>query len=267
MTTAKLRIAKLQQVELHWREDGDPSGRPVVFANSLGTDLRLWDAVIPLLPTDSRYIRFDKRGHGLSSAPAAPYSLQDLSADTEELLEQLDVQNCLFVGLSIGGMIGQLLASKRPDLIRALVLSNTAAKMGDANTWKDRIAAIEANGVESIAEAVLSRWFAPDFLSKPEVGVWRQMLCRTPQAGYLGCCHALANADLCAQTSELKLPVMGIAGSQDGASPAELVQATVNSIAGAQFHVMDKVGHLPCVENPSEYANLIKRFIKETAHA
>ena len=267
MSDQKIRIVNLKHADLHWREDGDANGRPVVFANSLGTDLRLWDAVLPLLPTGLRYIRFDKRGHGLSSCPAAPYSMQSLCDDAEQLLDHLGVQDCLFVGLSIGGMIGQALAAKRPDLIRALVLSNTAAKMGDAATWNDRIAAIEADGIESLADAVLSRWFAPTFLAQPEATAWRNMLCRTPQTGYVGCCHAIADADLSAQTSQLKLPTMGIAGSEDGASPAEIVRATVDSIADSKCHVMQGVGHLPCVEDPTSYAQLLTAFIKETQHA
>ena len=113
-----MRVADLGDVKLNWREDGDPSGQPVVFANSLGTDLRVWDDVIPLLPDGFRYIRYDKRGHGLSSSPTAPYTMDQLVGDAEALLTLLGVKQTTFVGLSIGGMIGQGLASKRPDLVR-----------------------------------------------------------------------------------------------------------------------------------------------------
>ncbi len=123
-----MKIAELDKIKLHYRIDGNPDGKPVLFANSLGTDLRLWDAVLPLLPQDNCYIRYDKRGHGLSECTPAPYSMGTLVRDVEQLMDHLNVKDALFVGLSIGGMIAQGLAVKRLDLVRAMVLSNTAAK-------------------------------------------------------------------------------------------------------------------------------------------
>ena len=258
-----MRIAKLPKCALHWREDGDPDGRPVVFANSLGTDLRVWDAVLPHLPTGLRLIRFDKRGHGLSACPPAPYALADLVADTEALLDHAGIRDCLFVGLSIGGLIGQGLAARRPDLIRALVLSNTALKMGTPEMWLDRVATIEAGGIEALAGPILERWFSPAFLATDAVDAWRHMLTRTPQAGYLGCCHAIAGADLTSTTARLTLPTLCLAGSTDGASPAEQVRATAALIPGAAFYEFAGAGHLPCVEQPAGYAARLTDFMEE----
>ena len=258
-----MRVAVLPEVALHWREDGDPCGRSVVFANSLGTDLRVWDAILPHLPPGLRLIRFDKRGHGLSSCPPAPYALTDLVSDAEALLDQIGVRDCVFVGLSIGGLIGQGLATRRPDLVRALVLSNTAVKMGTPEMWGDRIAAIEAGGIEALAGPILARWFSPAFLATDAATAWRHMLTRTPQAGYLGCCHAIAGTDLTATTARLTLPTLCLAGSADGASPAEQVRATAALIAGAAFHEFPGVGHLPCVEQPVDYAARLTDFLKE----
>lgn len=249
---------------LHWREDGDPNGRPVVFANSLGTDLRLWDAVIDILPQHHRYIRFDLRGHGLSDVGQSPYEMSTLVDDAEALVEALDLGAVTFVGLSIGGMIGQGLAARRPDLMNRLVLSNTAARMGTPEMWADRMANIERHGLNGIADGVLDRWFGPAFRARPEVAMWRAMLTRTPQQGYLGCCAAIAGADLTATTQTLTLPVMGIAGSEDGASPADLVRATCDLIAGAHCHVIAGAGHLPCVETPKEFAALLIPFLEDT---
>ena len=165
-----MRIARLQSADIHWCEDGDPEGLPVFFANSLGTDLRLWDKLVHLLPKQGlRLIRFDKRGHGLSSCPEALYSMDDLVRDAEGLLDQIGVTNCVFVGLSIGGMIGQLLAHRRPNLIKGLVLSSTAVRMGQADMWRDRIARIRAGGMDSIADAVLDRWFFRKFPAEQRV--------------------------------------------------------------------------------------------------
>lgn len=261
-----MRAVNANGVTLHVQEDGDPNGAPVLFANSLGTDLRLWDAIIPLLPQGLRLIRYDKRGHGLSGCPDGPYSVDDLASDAAALIEALDPGPVTFIGLSIGGMIGQTLAARRPDLVRALVLSNSAAKMGDPATWADRIAAIKADGLAAMEAAVLDRWFGPAFRAKPEAALWGTMLSHTPQAGYIGCCAAIAAADLTANTTTLRLPTLAIAGSHDGASPPDLVAATAALIPGAQVHLIDGVGHLPCVENPTAYAAVLNPFLKEHAY-
>lgn len=260
-----MRAVHANGVTLHVQETGDPSGVPVVFANSLGTDLRLWDALMPLLPKGLRVIRFDKRGHGLSGCPDGPYSIDMLTSDAEALIEGLELGPVIFVGLSIGGMIGQNLAARRPDLIRALVLSNTAAQMGDAATWNDRIAAIFTDGLASMEGPILDRWFGPQYRETPEAALWGAMLTRTPQAGYLGCCAAIADADLTETTRALQVPTLAIAGSHDGASPPALVQATAALIKDADFQVIEGTGHLPCAENPAAFAAVLNPFLKEHA--
>lgn len=261
-----MQIAKFDDVRLHWREDGDPAGRPVVFANSLGTDLRLWDKVIPLLPQNLRLIRWDKRGHGLSSCPDAPYSMGTLIHDAERLLDQLNVRDCVFVGLSIGGMIAQGLAIKRLDQIRALVLSNTAARIGTADMWQDRIDQIRTNGLVPLAEQILDRWFSRDFRNTSEIEAWRNMLTRTPVEGYTGCAAAISRTDFYTPTSGLRLATLGIAGSEDGATPPNLVRETVALIPGSKFELIRRAGHLPCVEAPERYAEILTGFLKEIGH-
>lgn len=261
-----MRGIEVNGVTLHVQEDGDPNGTPVVFANSLGTDLRLWDALTPLLPAGLRLLRYDKRGHGLSGTPDGPYTMDDLTSDVEGMIEAMGLGSVTFVGLSIGGMIGQNLASRRPDLVHALVLSNTAAKMGDPASWNDRIAAIETAGLASMEDAILDRWFGPRFQSTPEAKLWVAMLSRTPQSGYLGCCAAIANADLTETTRTLDLPTLAISGSHDGASPPDLVAATAALIPGAAFQTIEGAGHLPCVENPTAFAAILTSFLKEHAY-
>ncbi|KUP92906.1 3-oxoadipate enol-lactonase [Tritonibacter horizontis] len=261
-----MRMAKLKHTALHWREDGAADGPVVVFANSLGTDLRLWDAVVDRLPKHLRLIRFDKRGHGLSACPPGPYSIDDLAADTLELLDHAAVAQCTFVGLSIGGMIAQALAAQAPERITALVLSNTAARMGDPAMWQQRIDAINAGGIQALSDAVMERWFAPGFLASQAHLPWRHMLERTPRAGYIGCCQALAGADLTATTQQLSQPTLGIAGSLDGASPPALVEATIDLIADSRFTLIEDTGHLPCVEAPDAFAGALTDFLKELGH-
>ena len=260
-----MRTMQANGVTLHLREDGDPAGAPVVFANSLGTDLRLWDALLPLLPDGLRFIRYDMRGHGLSACPAGPYAMDELIADAEALVGGLDCGPVTFVGLSIGGMIGQGLAVKRPDLVRALILSNTAARMGEPAMWADRIARLRQGGLESMADAILDRWFGPAFRRTADAALWRAMLTRTPIEGYLACCAAIAGTDLTDRTATLTLPTLAIAGSEDGASPPDLVAATAALIPGAACHTIPGAGHLPCVENPAAYAAILSPFLKEHA--
>ena len=250
---------------LHYRVDGPSDAPTVIFANSLGTDLRLWDPVLPLLPDDLRYIRYDKQGHGLSTLGDGT-DIADHADDAIALIEALADKPVVFVGLSIGGLIAQTVASRRPDLVRAVVLSNTAARLGTVESWQARIDAISGHGLEHIADAVMERWFAPAFRATPKLALWRNMLTRTPAEGYIAACKALSKADQTTATAALRLPALAIAGDADGASPAELVKATAALIPGSAFHVIPGTGHLPCVENPAAYAAILSPFLRAHAH-
>ncbi|MGR3565652.1 MAG: 3-oxoadipate enol-lactonase [Heliomarina sp.] len=261
-----MQFADLGEIRLHYQVDGDPDGAPVVFSNSLGTDLRLWDKVLPLLPAGLKFIRYDKRGHGLSSMPKPPYSMGSLVRDAELLLDHLGVKECAFVGLSIGGMIAQGLAVKRLDLVRSLVLSNTAAKIGTAEMWQERVNAVLRDGIEPMADNVMERWFSREFRNTVELELWRNMLTRQPVNGYAGCSAAIAGTDFYTPTSGLRLPALGIAGDQDGATPPDVVKETIDLIPGSRYHLIRGAGHLPCVEKPEEFAQVLTDFLKETGH-
>lgn len=249
---------------LHYRLDG-PAGAPVVvLANSLGTDLRLWDALLPLLPQGLRYLRFDKQGHGLSDLGQAD-RIEHHAADVAALIEGVAQRPVLMVGLSIGGLIAQRLAADRPDLVQALVLSNTAALLGTAQSWQDRINAVEDVGLGGFADAVMERWFAPAFRATPALALWRNMLVRTSPEGYIAACHALAAADQTRATAALNLPTLVVAGGADGASPPEVVQATADLIVGAEYHLIPDAGHLPCVETPGAHAAILGPFMERHA--
>jgi 3-oxoadipate enol-lactonase len=248
------------------QDEGPENGPVVVFANSLGTSLSLWDSLCERLPSSLRRVRFDLRGHGGSSVPDEPFGMDDLVADAEGVMDALGIKDAAFVGLSIGGMIAQGLASKRPDLVRVAVFSNTAAKIGDPDLWNDRIRAIEVQGLEGIADGVMERWFGKAFRATDEVKFWRQMLVYTDPRGYIGCCRAIAGANLRSSTAALRLPVLGIAGAADLSTPPAVVTETIASIPGARLEVINGAGHLPCVEAPDKYASLIMQFLEETDH-
>ena len=261
-----MKMAEVNGVKLHYRIDGPSDGVPVVFANSLGTDMRLWDPILPLLPEGLRILRFDKRGHGLSDCPKAPYSMGHLVSDAEALMDQFGFKDALFVGLSIGGLIAQGLSAKRHDLIRAVVLSNTGAKIGTREIWDERIKGVQTGGIESLADAVMERWFSKEFLASPDLALWRNMLVQQTDVGYAGCSAAISGTDFFASTAALRLPTLGIAGSEDGATPPDLVRETADLVPGSKFELIRKAGHLPCVEQPEQYAEILTKFMKEVGH-
>jgi 3-oxoadipate enol-lactonase len=261
-----MRVANLKDLRVHYTDEGDPNGAPIVFANSLGTDLRLWDKIVPMLPGGMRIIRYEKRGHGLTQETPGPYKMGTLVSDLEQLLDHLGVRDCLLVGLSIGGMIAQGLAVKRMDLVRAVVLSNTGAKIGTTEMWDERIAAVRKGGIEVLADAIMERWFSRPFRQTDEFHAWRNMLVRQTLEGYAGCSAAISGTDFYTPTSGLRLPALGIAGSEDGSTPPDLVRETVDLIPGSKFELIRGAGHLPCVEKPEDYARILNAFIADIGH-
>ena len=171
--------------------------------------MRVWDKVIPSLPKGLMIIRYDMRGHGLSDCPEAPYSMSDLVSDVEALLDHLNICDCFFKGLSIGGMIAQGLATKRLDPIRAMVLSNTAAKIATPAIWQDRIDSIRATGIVPVSDTTMSRWFSPKMQASSAMSPWHNMMHATRPEGYIGCAHAISSTDFIAPRQHLGFPLWG----------------------------------------------------------
>lgn len=254
--------------DIHARSDGatDPAAPTVVFANSLGTDLHLWDAILPHMPPALRLVRYDMRGHGRSSVPPGPYSMGALVAEAEAVCDAMAVRDAVFVGLSVGGLVAQGLAVKRLDLLRGLVLTATAAKIGHAKFWADRIAAVQTQGLEAIADGIMERWFGRDFRAGPDLARWRAQFAQTSPNGYAGVCAAISGTDFFSTTATLRLPTLGIAGAEDATTPPDLVRETLDLIPGSRFQIMRRVGHLPCVEDPATYAAHLTTFLTEIGH-
>lgn len=253
-------------ISLQVREDGDPHGAPLVFSNALGCDLRIWDGVVAQLPPGLRIIRYDTRGHGRSDCPPGPYAMGTLIRDAEALMDALEVRDAVFVGLSLGGMVAQGLAVKRLDLIRGLVLSHTAAKIGLPAHWDARIEAVKAGGTAAISDMLMARWFTRKFRDSAPALAIREMLESQPREGHAACCAAISGTDFYTPTSGLRLPCLGIAASEDGTTPPDLVRETVDLIPGARFALMRRAGHMACVERPEDYAELLTGFLKDIGH-
>lgn len=254
---------------LHVLDQGPKDGRAVVFSNSLGTDLRVWDRVVALLPAGMRIIRYDKRGHGLSDCPPrGTWGMGDHVADAIAVMDALGAKDAVFVGLSVGGMIAQGVAAERPDLVHGMVLSSTAAKIGSPDMWDDRIVALEKDGIAAMADGIMERWFSKRFRGdeQAEMALWRNMLTRTTLDGYVGTCKAIGDTDLRDSTARLRMPTLAICGDEDGATPPDLVRETAEMIPGAEFHLIPGAGHLPCVEQPEMVATHLRSFMKRIGH-
>jgi 3-oxoadipate enol-lactonase len=244
---------------------GPENGPALVFSNSLGTDFRIWDKVIALLPDSFRVMKYDKRGHGLSELTPAPYRMETLVGDVAALMDHFGMKDTIFVGLSVGGIIAQGLRASRPDLVRALVLCDTANVIGPKEMWNTRIDAISKGGIEPLGDAVMERWFSPGFRAnrKAELLGWRNMLVRTPAEGYIGVSSAIRDADMTETTREIDVPTMCVVGTDDGATTPAMVRGLADLIDGSRFETIEGVGHLPCLEQPEVLAGLINDFLKE----
>ena len=264
-----MHFVDLNGTTLRYRVSGDPKGAPVVFANSLGTDLTIWDSVVEGLPSGYCVIGFDKRGHGHSALPTGPMSIADYASDLLALADHLKLAEYVICGVSVGGMIAQSAAALAPDRVRGLILCNTGAKIGSRQIWTERIAAVEAGGLEPMGDAVMERWFTSGFrASNPAtLAGCRAMLTRTPAAGYATTCAAIRDADLTETTARLSLPTLCIAGAQDQATPPELVRTLAGLIDGARYHEIADCGHIPSVEQPGECTRVITEFLAGLSEA
>lgn len=252
-------------VTLHYRLEGPENAPLVVFSNSLGTDFRVWDHFMPRLGDQFRVLRYDKRGHGLSDAPPAPYVISDHIGDLEGLMDALGLSSAIVFGLSVGGLIAQGLYATRPDLVRGLVLCDTGHKIGTDEIWNERLAAVETGGVEALADGTMERWFSPDFHRDraEELRAWRNMLVRTTAAGYAGTGAAIRDADFTEQAKAIAVPTLCVVGAHDGATPPDAVRAAADLIPGAGYALIEDAGHIPCVEQPDELAELFLTFCRD----
>ena len=249
---------------LHFADEGPREGVPIVFSNSLGTDFRAWEPLLPHLPDGMRIIRYDKAGHGLSDF-AGERPIEAHAEDLAALLDHLDIEKAVVVGLSVGGLIAQAFASAHPARVTALVLCDTGHKIGSPEIWNPRIEAINAGGMDAVLEPTMERWFTARYRAEnPDFAVWCNMLTRTLAEGYCSVGRAIRDADFTDRTRALKVPTLCFVGAQDGATPPALVRELADLIEGAVYEQVEDCGHLPCIEQPEALAAAISGLLKDS---
>lgn len=234
------------------------AGPPLVLLHGLGMDHTVWDALRFRLP-DHRLVVPDLRGHGMSNVPKGPYTMGGLIKDVEGVCDALDVRDAVVVGLSLGGMIAQGLAVKRLDMVRALVLSGTAAKFGQTDPWHVRAKTAREEGMEALVVETLSRWNTSDETAK-------NRFLNTDPEGYAATCEAIAGTDFYTPTSGLRLPTLGLCGDKDKSTPPDLVRETCDLIPGSDFHILRGAGHLAPETHPNDVANYLHAFLSSIGH-
>lgn len=255
-------IAIINDTCIHYRAEGDRSLPALVFSNSLGTDLSMWQAQADALAGRYFLVRYDTRGHGLSASPPGPYSIEQLGMDVVALLDHLDIEKAHFCGISMGGVTGQWLGVHAPGRIERLVLANTAARVGTADGWQSRAAAVRAQGLGAIADSAASRWFTPEFAQRqPAVAdAMANKLRGQNYEGYAACCDALAGADLRGAIHAITAPTLVIAGAADPVTTVADAEALRSAIPGAIVAALP-ASHISNVEAPAAFTQVLLHFL------
>jgi len=257
-----MEFASINKVNLHYKWIDNKKDITFLFINSLGTDFRIWDAVIPFLTGYGNILLYDKRGHGLSDVMLNTSSLNDFADDAIGLIDHLKINRCVVVGVSVGGMIAQILASRIPGKIERLILCDTRHIIGNEEGWNTRIQQVKELGLSEISESVMQRWF-PETFRKGNVITFsglKNMLERTPALGYIQTCAAIRDADLTDIAQQIRIPTLCVVGSEDKSTLPEEVKNLSDLVEGSRYEIIESSGHIPCVDNPEILSKLIIDF-------
>ena len=246
--------------------EGPADAPTLVLAHSLGADRTMWDPQIHALASRYRILRYDSRGHGRSDAPLGAYGMDRLGQDAVDLMDALDVEAAVFCGVSMGGMVAQWLGPRMDGRLRGLVLANTSPRMAPAAGWQARIASVSASGMESVADAVLARWFTPGFAQREpdQVARVRERLIATSTLGYVGCCCAIRDMDHRPSLASISSPTLVIAGRHDAATPPEHARLLAEAIKSASYQELE-AAHLSNVEAAVPFTRTLVNFLDEIA--
>ena len=243
------------------------SGAPwLILSNSLSSNLSMWEPQIPVLSERFRILRYDQRGHGSSTATEGDYSFELLSEDVIALMNALNIGQCHFIGLSMGGMTAIPLAIKHSDRLKSIIISNSRADMNKdfRRSFDERIDLALSEGMEPLVESTIGRWFTKSSIKRrlPVIDKAREMIRTTPVIGYAGCARAVQKIDYLSKLPEIITPVLLISGSEDIATPPDAMRLMHNAITNSQYHEISAAGHLSNLEQPQMFNTEVLKFLQ-----
>ncbi|MEA2822246.1 MAG: 3-oxoadipate enol-lactonase [Bradyrhizobium sp.] len=244
--------------------EGRDGGPTLMLSNSLGCTLQMWEPQMAALTKQFRVVRYDRRGHGKSSVPPGPYSMERFGKDVLAILDDLNIARTHWCGLSMGGMVGQWLGANAPERFDRIILSNTACYYPDPTNWLNRIKAVQEGGIAAVADTVIAGWLTADFREREPAITARMkaMLTASPVAGYLACCEALSTLDQRALLPKIKSPTLVIAGRHDPATPVAAGELIRSQIPRASMTILD-AAHISNVEQPHAYTDAVIGFLTQ----
>ncbi len=261
--------AKANGITVNYALEGPAAAPVVIVSHSLAAHLGMWEPQVDALTRTFRILRYDTRGHGGTEVAPGGYTLEQLADDALGLLDTLGIERAHWLGLSLGGMIGQTLALKAAHRLRSLALCDTSSRIPvDAKpVWEGRIRAAEAQGMEPLVEPTIERWFTAPFRQRrPEVvDRVRTMIRETDPRGYAGCCHAIAGLDLTDRLSAIRLPTLVVVGEEDQGTPVSAARTIHEQIKGSELVVIPAAAHLSNMEQPEAFNNAVVKFLGRVA--
>ena len=257
-------FADVNETRLHFRLDGPDQGPVVMLSNSLAADLTMWDAQVPgLIEAGYRVLRYDSRGHGQSAVPDGPYSMEMLTKDAVGLMDRLGLDRVNFCGLSMGGMVAQMLGSRYPDRLKALVLSSTTAYAGPPENWDERIALVQKQGLQAVVDATIDRWFTKNGQEQIplEITRVRNMILNTPVEGFCACCQAIRDMDQRDSVRFISAPTLVAVGEHDPGTPVSAAEFLNGQIGSSRLKIFPGAAHLVNVEQADEFTRALLDFL------
>lgn len=250
------------------RVDGD-SGPWVVFSNSLGCTLEMWDEQVAALTGQCRTMRYDTRGHGDTASTPPPYDFELLSGDLLELMDALRIASATFVGLSMGGMLGQVAAIRAPERFDALLFADTTSFYGPEKVafWSERARMAVSGQLDEIAESTPQRWFTPSFVAQRHATVqqFQQMLLLTSPRGYAGCCAAISRINVTDQLRDITAPTSVVVGEHDPSTTVDHAQRLHAAIPHSTLRVIPNAAHMSNVEQPEAFNRALLDLLEEAS--
>jgi 3-oxoadipate enol-lactonase len=250
-------------VDIAYRFDGPARGRVVLLSNSLMSSYDMWDWTVPALTDRYRVLRYDTRGHGRSATTPGPYSIEMLTDDAAGLLDALGIKAAHFVGLSMGGMIGQQLGARYPDKVLSLALCDTASEMPPRSMWEERLEIARRQGTAGLAEGTIKRWFTEPFIKRApgDIGKVRAFILSTGVEGYIACASAVRDMAQTTMLLKIKAPALIMTGRQDPACSVDQATVLHRMIDGSQLLILEDAAHLSNIEQPQAFNLALRNFI------